>query len=385
MKAENSPLNFRKFPQHWDVMPFNKAFMDKTGGNPKIKRNQYRELGSLPIIDQGQEYIGGYIDDLDFKCKAPIPCILFGDHTKVIKYIDFPFALGADGVKVLVPDEKLNGRFSYHYLNQLRLPDDAGYSRHFKYLKESYIPIPPIEEQKRIAAILDKADAICRKRRQAIQLADEFLRSVFLDMFGDPVTNPRGFNSPTLGDLVDIISGGTPSRAEKRYWNGMFPWVSPKDMKCITIRNPIEKISEDVFSETSLKKIPKKSILIVIRGMILAHTLPIAITAKEVAINQDIKALKACDSILPEFLLWSLLVQHNFILSKVSTAAHGTKRLDTDDLQQIKVPLPGIELQSRFIEIANKFSKIDDQTSFSFKEAETLFYSLVQKAFRGEL
>jgi len=204
-------------------------------------------------------------------------------------------------------------------------------------------------------------------------------------MFGDPATNPKGYNSASLGDLVEIISGGTPSRAEKRYWNGMFPWVSPKDMKCITISNSIEKISENVFSETSLKKIPKKSVLIVIRGMILAHTIPIAITAEEVAINQDIKALKTCSSLLPEFLLWSLLVQHNFILSKVSTAAHGTKRLDTADLRQIKISLPIIELQNRFIEIVYKFSKVNDQIDFSLEEAGNLFRSLVQKAFRGEL
>ncbi len=252
-------------------------------------------------------------------------------------------------------------------------------------IKQLKIPIPSIEEQKRIAAILDKADAIRRKRRQAIQLADEFLRSVFLDIFGDPVTNPKGYNSAPLGDLVEIISGATPSKTEKRFWNGMFPWVSPKDMKSITINNSIDKISESVFSETSLKKIPIKSVLIVNRGMILAHTIPIAITAEEVAINQDIKALMTRGSLLPEFLLWSLLVQHNFILSKVSTAAHGTKRLDTADLQQIKISLPGIELQDRFIEIVHKFSNINDQIAFSLEEAENLFHTLVQKAFRGEL
>ena len=74
--------------------------------------------------------------------------------------------------------------------------------------EELQIPLPPLEEQKRIAAILDKADAIRRKRQQAIQLADDFLRSVFLDMFGDPVTNPKGWEVKHLGDCLDFLTSG---------------------------------------------------------------------------------------------------------------------------------------------------------------------------------
>lgn len=74
-------------------------------------------------------------------------------------------------------------------------------------LKGLEIPLPPLPEQKRIAAILDKADAIRRKRQQAIQLADDFLRAVFLDMFGDPVTNPKGFRKGPITELADIITG----------------------------------------------------------------------------------------------------------------------------------------------------------------------------------
>ena len=252
-------------------------------------------------------------------------------------------------------------------------------------IKQLKIPIPSIEEQKRIAAILEKADAIRRKRRQAIKLADEFLRAVFLDMFGDPMTNPKGYNSASLGDLVKIISGGTPSKAEKRFWNGMFPWVSPKDMKSITISNSIDKISKIVFSETPLKRIPQKSILIVIRGMILAHTIPIAITEKEVAINQDIKALIPKQPIVPQFLLWSLIVMHNLLLSKVSTAAHGTKRIDMESLKNTAILLPTIVQQNQFVEIVNKFSSVKSGQALSLEQNNALFNSLSQRAFQGEL
>jgi type I restriction enzyme S subunit len=345
-----------------------------------------------PILFDTPEYISkaGYKscsarilpkDSILFSSRAPIGLVAIAGREMCTN----------QGFKSLIPGPDVDSTYLYYCMKKYAdriaaLGSGATFKEVSKEKVSNFpIPLPPLKEQKRIATILDKTDAIRRKRRQAIQLADEFLRSVFLDMFGDPVLNPMWYNSAPLGDLVEIVSGGTPSRTEKKFWNGTFPWVSPKDMKSITIFNSIEKISENVFSETSLKRIPKKSILIVIRGMILAHTIPIAITEEKVAINQDIKALKVRNSLLPEFLLWSLLVQHNFILSKVSTAAHGTKRLDTADLQQIKIPLPNIELQSKFIEITEKFSKVNAQASFSLKKAENLFHSLVQKAFRGEL
>ncbi|MDN7125662.1 restriction endonuclease subunit S [Pseudidiomarina sp. 1APP75-32.1] len=197
---------FLRFPPHWTVLPFTDAVKDATSGNAKLKKDEYLTTGSVPIVDQGQSLYGGYTDKKDSVCKSELPTIVFGDHTRAFKFIDEPFALGADGAKVLEPRVKLDKRFLFHYLKQLRI-ESAGYSRHYKFLKESYVPVPPLSEQKRIAAILDKADAIRRKRQQAIQLADDFLRSVFLDMFGDPVTNPKGFKKVPITELADVITG----------------------------------------------------------------------------------------------------------------------------------------------------------------------------------
>src|SRR5690606_5794791 len=92
---------------------------------------------------------------------------------------------------------------------------------------ETEIPLPPLPEQKRIAAILDKADAIRRKRQQAIQLADEFLRSVFLDMFGDPVTNPKGWEVRPVGDICDCI---VPGRDKPKSFTGSTPWITTNEL-----------------------------------------------------------------------------------------------------------------------------------------------------------
>lgn len=200
------PEEFSRFPAHWDVLPFTKAVKDATSGNIKIQTSDYLEDGTMPIVDQGLSHYGGFTDDKSTACKSELPTIVFGDHTRVFKYIEEPFALGADGAKVLEPLVKLDKRFLFHYLKQLKI-ESAGYSRHYKYLKETYVPIPPPAEQQRIAALLDKADTIRQKREQAIVLAQDFLRSVFLDMFGDPITNPKGWDKKPLGRVFKLSSG----------------------------------------------------------------------------------------------------------------------------------------------------------------------------------
>ncbi|MBW3845072.1 restriction endonuclease subunit S [Aeromonas hydrophila] len=200
------PEEFSRFPDHWDVLPFCKAVKDATSGNTKVQKGDYLESGSIPVVDQGQSLYGGYTNEQSAICKSELPTIVFGDHTRAFKFIEERFVLGADGAKVLEPLAKLDKRFLFHYLKQLRI-ESAGYSRHFKFLKETYVPVPPLSEQKRIAAILDKADALRRKRQQAIDLADKFLRSVFLDMFGDPVTNPKGWPTKPLSQMASVVTG----------------------------------------------------------------------------------------------------------------------------------------------------------------------------------
>lgn len=252
-------------------------------------------------------------------------------------------------------------------------------------IEELEIPLPPLPEQKRIAAILDKADDIRRKRQQAIQLADDFLRAVFLDMFGDPVTNPKGWETESLEGLVKVISGATPSKSNEVYWSGDFPWVSPKDMKSVEISSSIDHINQIVFERENLKKLPVGAVLIVVRGMILVHTVPIGIATAEVAINQDIKAFVSLGRVLPEFLLWFLLSQHANLLSKVTTAAHGTKRFDMVDLLNMPVFLPDTGLQEKFVNIVRSYKAALDGLDWSHKCALELFDSLGQRAFAGEL
>lgn len=150
--------------------------------------------------------------------------------------------------------------------------------------------------------------------------------------------------------LVRFLSGGTPDKGNADFWSGgAIPWVSPKDMKVDRINESEDHITVAALEGSSTQLVPVGSVLVVVRGMILAHTLPVAVTTGPVTINQDIKALVCGQRILPEFLHAVLAGQAGWLLSQADSSAHGTKKLETEVLQRFEVPCPPLELQRRIV------------------------------------
>ena len=186
----------------YESLDFEKVVKDCTGGNAKIKQSNYLTEGLLPVVDQGQELVAGYVDDESLKYKGNLPCVIFGDHTCILKYVDFDFVLGADGTKILVPGaDEINAKYLYYFLNTVHIPD-RGYSRHFKYLKRCKIPVVSLSDQKQIVQILDTVDTLRQKRKEQINLIDDYLKSVFFEMFGDPVDNDKEWEFIKLEEVI---------------------------------------------------------------------------------------------------------------------------------------------------------------------------------------
>ena len=190
----------------FDRLPFESVFADESGGNIKTPQSEYLAEGKFPIVDQGKALVGGYTDHRDRLCGQGRPAIVFGDHTRCVKFIDFPFCMGADGVKILRPRIEADLKYLYHFLGSIELPS-AGYDRHYKYLKRLEVVVPPLPEQRRIAAILDQTDALRAKRREALAQLDSLTRSIFIEMFGDPAANPRGWPQLSVGNTATKFSG----------------------------------------------------------------------------------------------------------------------------------------------------------------------------------
>ena len=216
------------------------------------------------------------------------------------------------------------------------------------------IPLPPLDEQRRIVGILNRAAKIERLRAQAQERLREFLPALFIKMFGDQVENPHGYQQQKLSECASFISGATPSKRNGSYWEGEIPWISPKDMKVDLISDSETHVSNLAFTDTNLKAVPANTSLIVIRGMILAHTVPIAITARTVAINQDMKAINFDSAIDPVFGFWCLRALQHRILDDVDTAAHGTRRIEMSRLGDIPIHIPCGDQQRRYVQLVNR-------------------------------
>ncbi len=254
-----------------------------------------------------------------------------------------------------------------------------------KSLREVAFNYPPLKTQQHIAQILDDAAALRDKTKQLLTEYDLLAQSIFLEMFGDPVINPKRWKASTIEKVcVKILGGGTPRKNNEEYYNGDIPWVTPKDMKKLYINNSKIKITQKGVSESSVKLIPENSILMVIRSGILKKKLPIAMSTSEVTINQDMKAFIANGNIVnPKYLMFFFLNAQNYLLAKVRAVT--ADNIEFNEIKKMKIPLPELSLQKQF---AEKITLIEQQKELAqqeLKESEDLFNSLLQKAFKGEL
>ncbi len=147
-----------KIPKEWEIVNFNNSIIKAKYKIGSLKTTEYQPMGNFPIIDQGQEFISGYSDRAELLYNGDLPVVIFGDHTRILKFIDFKFICGADGTKVLIPNKTLfDPHYLYYAFSNFRIKN-LGYSRHYKLLKEFKIPKPPLEEQKRISSLLGNVD-----------------------------------------------------------------------------------------------------------------------------------------------------------------------------------------------------------------------------------
>ena len=133
-------------------------------------------------MDQGQEFIAGYINEIKRAYDGELPVIVFGDHTCTLKYVDFLFAVGADGTQLIHPTEDFDIRYFYYALQNLPL-EHFGYQRHFKYLKTSTIFCPPISTQRKIAAVLSAYDDLIENNTRRINILEDMAQTLYQEWF----------------------------------------------------------------------------------------------------------------------------------------------------------------------------------------------------------
>ena len=235
---------------------------------------------------------------------------------------------------------------------------------------------PARELLKRIAHERARLDAEgVRNKSAPLTASDESERSF-------PV--PKGWAVVTLPDLCRIGGGATPSKEKASYWGKGVPWVSPKDMKVDEIIDAQDHVTELALNETSLSRIPKESLLVVVRGMILAHSFPVAVTKIEVAINQDMKSLSAFRSEVIPFLALVCKGYKSKILDLVERSTHGTCKLQSQKLFAFLFGLPPLAEQHRIVakvdELLTLVDRLQADLAESGRRQERLAATLIDTA-----
>lgn len=259
-----------------------------------------------------------------------------------------------------------------------------------------------------ISAFLDretaKIDALVKEQRRLIELLKEKRQAVIshavtkglnphvkmkpsgIEWLGDV---PEHWDIVPLRFLVQFISGGTPDKKDTSYWDGTIPWVSSKDMKVAEIADAEDHVSEQAVIESGLKIIPADHIVVVVRGMILAHSFPVAITLGDITINQDLKALKCVSKLTPLFLRFVFEGITAYIVANADQSAHGTKKLETEMLGKLPILLPPVAEQNRIVAELRREMGILEGVSTSAQKAIDLMQerrtALISAAVTGKI
>jgi type I restriction enzyme S subunit len=209
---------------------------------------------------------------------------------------------------------------------------------------------PPLPEQRAIARVLSKLQEAVEVQDRIIATLKELKAATLAKLFreglrGEPLKQteigeiPESWEVVRLSQVADFASGGTPSKANAHWWSGSIPWASPKDMKVSWLTDTQDHISEEAAKRGS-RIVPAGSIFIVVRGMILARDVPVAMTVIPMAFNQDMRAILPKKSADPGFLLYAIASRKSSLTEEISNSSHGTRRMSASAVESLKVPFP---------------------------------------------
>jgi len=252
------------------------------------------------------------------------------------------------------------------------------------------IPVPPLAEQRRLVCRIKTLTGRLEQARQARQAAiaetQTILRSTRRAAYEAMLD---AHESIPLAEVGDVLSGGTPSKAKPEFWGGEIPWVAPKEMKVFRITGSSLHITQQAIDAGTAKLVSEPAVLMVVRGMILARAVPVAIATRPLTINQDMKSFIPRNGHDVAFLAHMLAGAEDELLRRVEVAGHGTCKLESEAWGSLPVPLPPQPIQMVVVrKLDNWAVKVDELRRLQREvESELAAFvpALLAKAFRGEL
>lgn len=325
---------------------YNEILSDVTKTATKIPQSDYLDTGKYRIFDQGKEYSVGFSND-EQGVVSDYPYIIFGDHTRVVKYVNEPCFIGADGVKLLkVINKDFNPRFVYY--NILAKPiENQGYARHFKFLKEIQFTEKTLSVQTNIVTELDTIQSAIDNKKQQLSLLDEAVKSEFVEMFGDLDCNIK-----TIEQTCTMKSGTTFSKDEENDSGEIF-YIKVSGMNLPEndkyIKTSLSFVSRKVAGKTI---IPANSIIFPKRGGAIG-TNKKRITEQEICIDLNTMAVTPSNELNIQYLYQYF---QNLDMGKLYNGST-VPQINNKDIGPLKIKVPPLELQQQFATFVQQIDK----------------------------
>ncbi len=350
-------------------IPFESIFTDVTRLAKKIPQSDYLPHGRYPIFDQGKAYIAGYSNECNMFF-SDVPAIIFGDHTRIIKFITEPCFIGADGVKLLKIKTNDNPKYLYYALQSVNIPN-TGYNRHFRLLKESKIRLYAENIQNEIVATLDRINSIIDNKNKQIKNIDLLAKSRFIEMFGDPITNPKAWETKKLIDVAPI-----------KNYQGDFEdriWLLNLDMVEAQTGNILDYLYVDKSKiGGSTCSFDESNILY---SKLRPYLNKVVIPMKKGCATSELLPLSPSELLNRIYLAY--LLKNDSFVAFISEKVAGAKmpRVQMEDFRKFPCMLPPLYMQNEFASLIQQLDKSKVRIKKSLEKLEMTYKALLQEYF----
>jgi len=383
-------------PEDWQVKGFKDCIdKERISRDIKIPQGKYRKTGSYPIIDQGANFIAGYTDDKSKLYSGCLPVIVFGDHTRIFKFVDFSFSLGADGTKLIQPKDFLNPKYFYYYLCSLTV-ESKGYNRHYKYLKEKFIAFPEKPEQQKITFVLSKIQQAIEQQDRIIETTRELKKSLMNKLFTEGLHGeeqketeiglmPKSWDTISIQDCCEVVTGGTPRTVVREYYKeGSVRWMKSGDINTKPIYEVKNRITQLGLENSNARLMPEGTVVIALsgRGKTRGTT---SVLMVDCTCSQSVAGMIPNPEKIDSFYLHYYMA-YNYDKIRNITGDKDRSGLNLGLVRQIKIAKPKSTVEQK--EIADAILSIDKkiwQAESKKQTLQDLFKTMLNQLMTGKI
>ncbi len=343
-----------------------------------VESDRYNDEFKTPVLTAGKSFVLGYTNETK-NIYTNLPVIIFDDFTTATKFVDFPFKVKSSAMKILSCDENIADiKYLFYLIQTIKINSEQHQRYWISKFSKIKIPLPPLSTQKEIAEKLDKADVLRKKDQELLAQYDELAQAIFIDMFGDPVKNEKGWEKSKLENLMQIRRGASPRPIDK---------FIGEDVNWIKIGDATD--GDNIYIDSSKVKITfegaKKSVFLKKGSMIFANC----------GVSLGFSRILNIDGCIHDGWLSFENIQEEkinklYLLKAINflteyfrqTAPDGTQpNLNTNIMKNFEISVPPLSLQNQFVQ---KIKNIEAQKALAKKQAqesEDLFQALLQESF----